>query len=242
MRKFCSVPGGSPLALVVRVLSLFKLLPSNSLHIHRSSTFFFRRRCVRRISHSKGIDSHCKCLVSVDVNMNWSIRLIYWYQGNVTRRKDIHGSIYFQSRPLHSTCRWTTRPWCDKTSGWFWFWPAVRKLRHKYMLKGCSSMSILPRRRACPGKHMALSATWIAVASILSVFNISKALDADGDIIEPSMEYDSSTLQKWGIITRIIELQWPYSWQPSTPIQVFNQITVPWTPPCNANGRWLCWG
>ncbi|KAH7870900.1 cytochrome P450 [Lentinula edodes] len=50
-------------------------------------------------------------------------------------------------------------------------------------------------RRVCPGKHMAFSATWIAVASILSVFNISKALDADGDIIEPSMEYDTSTLQ-----------------------------------------------
>ncbi|KAJ3849625.1 cytochrome P450 [Lentinula lateritia] len=51
-------------------------------------------------------------------------------------------------------------------------------------------------RRVCPGKHMAFSAIWIAVASILSVFNISKALDADGDIIEPSMEYDTSTLQK----------------------------------------------
>ncbi|KAJ3808457.1 cytochrome P450 [Lentinula aff. lateritia] len=51
-------------------------------------------------------------------------------------------------------------------------------------------------RRVCPGKHMAFSAIWIAVASILSVFNISKALDADGDIIEPSMEYDTSTLLK----------------------------------------------
>ncbi|KAJ4481983.1 cytochrome P450 [Lentinula aciculospora] len=51
-------------------------------------------------------------------------------------------------------------------------------------------------RRICPGRHMALSAIWIAIASILSVFDISKAVDGNGKIIEPSMEYITTSLQK----------------------------------------------
>ncbi|KAJ3820431.1 cytochrome P450 [Lentinula raphanica] len=51
-------------------------------------------------------------------------------------------------------------------------------------------------RRICPGKHMALSAMWIAIASILSVFEISKAVDGNGQVIEPSMKFKSTMLQK----------------------------------------------
>ncbi|KAJ3752562.1 cytochrome P450 [Lentinula raphanica] len=50
-------------------------------------------------------------------------------------------------------------------------------------------------RRICPGKHMALSAMWIAIASILSVFEISKAVDENGQVIEPSMKFKSTMLQ-----------------------------------------------
>ncbi|KAJ3965533.1 cytochrome P450 [Lentinula raphanica] len=50
-------------------------------------------------------------------------------------------------------------------------------------------------RRICPGKHMALSAMWIAIASILSVFEISKAVDGNGQVIEPSMKFKSTMLQ-----------------------------------------------
>ncbi|KAJ3766786.1 cytochrome P450 [Lentinula raphanica] len=51
-------------------------------------------------------------------------------------------------------------------------------------------------RRICPGKHMALSAMWIAITSILSVFEISKAVDENGQVIEPSMKFKSTMLQK----------------------------------------------
>ncbi|KAJ7301348.1 cytochrome P450 [Mycena albidolilacea] len=50
-------------------------------------------------------------------------------------------------------------------------------------------------RRQCPGRHLALSSIWITVASILATFDISKAVDEDGRVIEPSHEYLS------GIIT-----------------------------------------
>ncbi|KAJ6565505.1 cytochrome P450 [Mycena vulgaris] len=50
-------------------------------------------------------------------------------------------------------------------------------------------------RRQCPGRHLALSSIWITVASILAAFDISKAVDEDGRVIEPSHEYLS------GIIT-----------------------------------------
>ncbi|KAJ7584750.1 cytochrome P450 [Mycena floridula] len=47
-------------------------------------------------------------------------------------------------------------------------------------------------RRICPGRHMAYSSVWIAIASLLSVFEISKATDGDGNPVEPSYEYVSS--------------------------------------------------
>ncbi|KAF8960416.1 cytochrome P450 [Flammula alnicola] len=47
-------------------------------------------------------------------------------------------------------------------------------------------------RRICPGRYMAFSAVWIAVASIISVFDIKKAVDENGNVIEPSHEYISA--------------------------------------------------
>lgn len=44
-------------------------------------------------------------------------------------------------------------------------------------------------RRICPGRHMALSSIWIAMASVLSTFTLSKSLDEEGKVIEPSGEY-----------------------------------------------------
>ncbi|KAJ7146878.1 cytochrome P450 [Mycena epipterygia] len=44
-------------------------------------------------------------------------------------------------------------------------------------------------RRICPGRHMAMSSMWITVASVLAVFDITKAVGEDGKIIEPSYEY-----------------------------------------------------
>ncbi|ETW77757.1 cytochrome P450 monooxygenase 31 [Heterobasidion irregulare TC 32-1] len=50
-------------------------------------------------------------------------------------------------------------------------------------------------RRICPGRHFAISAVWIAVASILATYNITKDVDADGKVIEPSGEWShGSTL------------------------------------------------
>lgn len=47
-------------------------------------------------------------------------------------------------------------------------------------------------RRACPGSHIALSTVWLTTASILSAFTITKPVDNDGKVIEPSMEYLSA--------------------------------------------------
>ncbi|KAJ7871890.1 cytochrome P450 [Mycena olivaceomarginata] len=44
-------------------------------------------------------------------------------------------------------------------------------------------------RRICPGRHMARSSVWIAVVSILATFNIDKAVDEAGHVIEPTFEY-----------------------------------------------------
>ncbi|KAJ7777076.1 cytochrome P450 [Mycena metata] len=44
-------------------------------------------------------------------------------------------------------------------------------------------------RRVCPGRHMATSSVWIAIASILATFDITKAVEDDGRVIEPTYEY-----------------------------------------------------
>ncbi|KAK7031915.1 cytochrome P450 [Favolaschia claudopus] len=44
-------------------------------------------------------------------------------------------------------------------------------------------------RRICPGRHVASSALWITIASVLSTFNIGKATNEDREVVEPTYEY-----------------------------------------------------
>ncbi|TFK25339.1 cytochrome P450 [Coprinopsis marcescibilis] len=46
-------------------------------------------------------------------------------------------------------------------------------------------------RRICPARYMAFSAVWLAIASILYVFELEKVKDEDGNDIEPLEEYFS---------------------------------------------------
>ena len=47
----------------------------------------------------------------------------------------------------------------------------------------------------CPGRHLAWSSLWMMVASMLATMNITKAMDENGVIIEPSGEYESAANQ-----------------------------------------------
>ena len=42
---------------------------------------------------------------------------------------------------------------------------------------------------------MALASVWITIVSVLATFDIVKALDDDGNEIEPSHEYDSGLIK-----------------------------------------------
>ncbi|KAL4264719.1 cytochrome P450 family protein [Pleurotus pulmonarius] len=44
-------------------------------------------------------------------------------------------------------------------------------------------------RRICPGRFFAMDSLWISIASILAVFNISKAKDEQGRVIEPDLQW-----------------------------------------------------
>ncbi|KAF7977292.1 hypothetical protein HWV62_4259 [Athelia sp. TMB] len=44
-------------------------------------------------------------------------------------------------------------------------------------------------RRVCPGRALAEQSAWLAAACILSLFDITKAIDHNGEIIEPSGRY-----------------------------------------------------
>ncbi|KAJ7460266.1 cytochrome P450 [Mycena latifolia] len=43
-------------------------------------------------------------------------------------------------------------------------------------------------RRICPGRHVATSSVWITVVSILATFDIQKAIDDMGNVVEPTGE------------------------------------------------------
>jgi hypothetical protein len=47
----------------------------------------------------------------------------------------------------------------------------------------------------CPGRWLAYDSIWIAVASVLSVYNISAAIDDNGLPIQPSVEYTSGSFR-----------------------------------------------
>jgi hypothetical protein len=47
----------------------------------------------------------------------------------------------------------------------------------------------------CPGRWLAYDNIWIAVASVLSVYNISAATDYKGSPIQPSVEYTSGSFR-----------------------------------------------
>ncbi|KAK0500318.1 cytochrome P450 [Armillaria luteobubalina] len=49
-------------------------------------------------------------------------------------------------------------------------------------------------RRICPGRHLALNTTWIAVASMAATLSFSKAVDSEGRVIEPSDTYTDGLL------------------------------------------------
>jgi cytochrome P450 len=50
-------------------------------------------------------------------------------------------------------------------------------------------------RRACAGKSMALDTIWIAIASVLSVYNITKAVDERGNVITPQVKLKPGTVR-----------------------------------------------
>ena len=48
---------------------------------------------------------------------------------------------------------------------------------------------------ACAGKSMALDTIWIAIASVLSVYNITKAVDDRGNVITPQIKLKPGTVR-----------------------------------------------
>lgn len=44
-------------------------------------------------------------------------------------------------------------------------------------------------KRICPGRHFAMDTLWIAIAHILATFDITKAVDEYGQVVEPKEEY-----------------------------------------------------
>jgi len=51
-------------------------------------------------------------------------------------------------------------------------------------------------RRVCPGKHLAHSTISLAVASVLSNFDLLRQVDKNGQEIEPKREYTSAPIRR----------------------------------------------
>ncbi|CAE6479542.1 unnamed protein product [Rhizoctonia solani] len=49
-------------------------------------------------------------------------------------------------------------------------------------------------RRRCPGIHLAQASVWLAIVTVLAVYDITPALDASGQPIMPDLKYSQSTI------------------------------------------------
>ncbi|KAI5117759.1 hypothetical protein M0805_000603 [Coniferiporia weirii] len=67
--------------------------------------------------------------------------------------------------------------------------PSSASLKEKDRTTDPSILAFGFGRRICPGMHLAESSIFITIATMLSVFNISKAEDPNGKIIEPEVEF-----------------------------------------------------
>ncbi|KAI0946484.1 hypothetical protein AcW1_009934 [Taiwanofungus camphoratus] len=50
-------------------------------------------------------------------------------------------------------------------------------------------------RRRCPGMHLIESSLWIVMASMIATFDISKAVDEHGNMIEPEIVFDNAVFR-----------------------------------------------
>ena len=61
-----------------------------------------------------------------------------------------------------------------------------------YLITHRPLLKLYLRFRVCPGSQIALSFLWLAVATILSTLDISNEIDANGNPIEPDIEFHSN--------------------------------------------------
>lgn len=50
-------------------------------------------------------------------------------------------------------------------------------------------------RRRCPGQHLIEESFWIVIATMVATLDISKAVDADGKVIEPNVTFDNAVFR-----------------------------------------------
>lgn len=75
-----------------------------------------------------------------------------------------------------------------KWSSWsldisIWFWSQVSTLNSLII------RPIMLRDRVCPGRHFAVSSLWFFTAGLVASFDISKALDNQGNEITPPLDF-----------------------------------------------------
>ncbi|KAI0820142.1 cytochrome P450 [Trametes gibbosa] len=75
-------------------------------------------------------------------------------------------------------------------------------------------------RRICPGRHLACASMFISIASVLSAFTVSKAVDEEGNIIEPSGEYLS------GLVTYPIPFKCDFKSRSESTAQLIQTATL----------------
>jgi hypothetical protein len=49
--------------------------------------------------------------------------------------------------------------------------------------------------RRCPGSHLIESSAWLLIVSMIAVFDMSKAVDEQGNIIEPEVQFNDSVFR-----------------------------------------------
>jgi hypothetical protein len=65
--------------------------------------------------------------------------------------------------------------------------------------------------RVCPGRYMGDATAWASIASLLSVFDFKKALDAEGNDIKITPMFSDGAVRQGTYIVRVNHVNTPFS-------------------------------
>ena len=123
-------------------------------------------------------------------------------QGYTPRRRKIPRTIQVRPRSI-SHSRWAVKPsFTGSTFSSLRFWAKVHPCSPAHCISFTDKHPFLSFIRVCAGSHIAISSLWLAIATMLSTFEFSQAIDKAGMPIEAEIKYETGLISYVWLVAR----------------------------------------